>query len=38
MRQNPNRGRVYRCCACRDSSGNLLGPHCPNLAKARHGG
>ena len=38
MRPNPNRGRVYRCCACRDASGQLLGPHCPKLSNARHGG
>ncbi|GGL20690.1 site-specific integrase [Mangrovihabitans endophyticus] len=38
MRQNPNRGRVYRCCACRDSTGKLFDPHCPQLVKARHGG
>ncbi|WP_405433875.1 tyrosine recombinase XerC [Micromonospora sp. NBC_00617] len=38
MRQNPNRGRVYRCCACRDSTGRLLGPRCPKLSNARHGG
>ncbi|SCF49641.1 hypothetical protein GA0070216_13630 [Micromonospora matsumotoense] len=37
MRQNPNRGRVYRCCACRDSTGRLLGPRCPKLSNARHG-
>lgn len=38
MRQNPNRGRVYRCCACRDNNGRQLGPRCPKLVKARHGG
>ncbi|MEU4681340.1 tyrosine-type recombinase/integrase [Micromonospora sp. NPDC023737] len=37
MRRNPNRGRVYRCCACRDSTGRL-GPRCPKLSNARHGG
>jgi integrase len=37
MRLNPHRGRVYRCCACRDSDGRQLGARCPKLTTARHG-
>jgi hypothetical protein len=32
-----HRGRVYRCCACRDGEGQQLGAGCPKLATARHG-
>ncbi|MCT2587917.1 site-specific integrase [Actinophytocola gossypii] len=35
--QNPTRGRVYRRCACRDDSGDQLGPHCPKLDNRSHG-
>lgn len=34
---NPQRGRVYRRCACRDATGKQLGARCPKLAGARHG-
>jgi hypothetical protein len=37
MSRNPNRGRVYRRCACRDTNGKQLGAHCPELANRRHG-
>ncbi|WP_433727568.1 hypothetical protein ACQP2Y_12755 [Actinoplanes sp. CA-051413] len=30
-------GRVYRCCACRNSDGRQLGARCPKLSNARHG-
>jgi hypothetical protein len=35
--QEPNRGRVYRRCACRDGTGKQLGAHCPELTNRRHG-
>jgi integrase len=37
MRPNPNRGRVYRRCACRDDEGKQVGTLCPKLANPRHG-
>jgi hypothetical protein len=37
MSKNPNRGRVYRRCACRDTTGRRLGAHCPHLTNRRHG-
>jgi integrase len=37
MSRNPNRGRIYRRCACRDSTGRQLGARCPELANRRHG-
>jgi integrase len=37
MCRNPNRGRVYRRCACRDTAGKQLGARCPELANRRHG-
>jgi hypothetical protein len=37
MRPNPNRGRVYRRCACRNDDGKQLGTRCPKLANPRHG-
>jgi integrase len=37
MCRNPNRGRVYRHCACRDTAGKQLGAHCPELTNRRHG-
>ncbi|MGW1680915.1 site-specific integrase [Saccharopolyspora sp. NPDC002376] len=37
MASNPNRGRVYRRCGCRDQDGQQLGPHCPKLAAGKHG-
>jgi hypothetical protein len=37
MRPNPNRGRVYRRCGCRDKHGRQLGARCPLLANPRHG-
>jgi hypothetical protein len=37
MRPNPNRGRVYRRCGCRDEHGRQLGAGCPQLANPRHG-
>jgi integrase len=37
MSRNPNRGRVYRRCACRDATGKQLGAHCPELTNRRHG-
>ena len=40
MSRNPNRGRVYRRCACRDTTGKQLGARCPELGQppARHAG
>ena len=35
MRPNPNRGRVYRRCGCRDTNGRQLGARCPHLANPR---
>jgi Site-specific recombinase XerD len=37
MSRNPNRGRVYRRCACRDANGRQLGARCPQLINRRHG-
>jgi integrase len=37
MSRNPNRGRVYRRCACRDTASRQLGARCPELANRRHG-
>jgi hypothetical protein len=37
MSRNPNRGRVYRRCACRGATGKQLGAHCPELTNRRHG-
>lgn len=38
MSRNPNRGRTYRRCACRDTTGRQLGARCPELgANRRHG-
>lgn len=37
MSRNPNRGRVYRRCGCRDAAGRQLGAACPALAQRRHG-
>lgn len=37
MRPNPNRGRVYRRCACRDTNGKQLGTRCRKLTNPRHG-
>jgi hypothetical protein len=37
MSRNPNRGRVYRRCGCRDAAGRQLGAGCPALAQRRHG-
>jgi hypothetical protein len=37
MRPDPNRGRVYRRCGCRDEHGRQLGARCPQLANPRHG-
>jgi hypothetical protein len=37
MRPNPNRGRVYRRCACRHRNGKQLGARCPKLTNPRHG-
>jgi hypothetical protein len=37
MRPNPNWGRVYRRCGCRNSTGKQLGPRCPRLTNTRHG-
>ena len=37
MSRNPNRGRIYRRCACRDTTGRQLGARCPELANRRHG-
>ncbi|RDI23077.1 AP2-like DNA-binding integrase family protein [Lentzea flaviverrucosa] len=35
--KNPNRGRVYRRCACRDADGRQFGARCPKLANRKHG-
>lgn len=37
MSRNPNRGRVYRRCACRDTNGTQLGAGCRQLTNRRHG-
>jgi integrase len=37
MSRNPNRGRVYRRCGCRDAAGRQLGASCRALAQRRHG-
>jgi integrase len=37
MRPDPNRGRVYRRCGCRDEHGRQLGARCLQLANPRHG-
>ncbi len=37
MSSNPQRGRVYRRCGCRDAAGGQLGARCPKLAGGRHG-
>lgn len=37
MSRNPDRGRVYRRCGCRDHSGRQLGARCPDLTHRRHG-
>jgi len=37
MSRNPNRGRVYRRCGCRDAAGRQIGAGCPALAQRRHG-
>lgn len=37
MRSNPNRGRIYRRCGCRNPQGQQLGPHCPRLSTGKHG-
>jgi integrase len=37
MIRNSNRGRIYRRCACRDTTGKQLGARCPLLANRRHG-
>lgn len=37
MCSNPNRGRVYRRCACRDDNGRQLGTRCPELSHSKHG-
>ncbi len=38
MSMRPTRGRVYRRCACRDTTGKQLGTHCPHLAgNSKHG-
>ncbi|MGH3569409.1 MAG: hypothetical protein ACRDRH_25985 [Pseudonocardia sp.] len=37
MSRNPNRGRVYRRCGCRDATGRQLGARCPTLTQRRHG-
>ena len=37
MSRNPNRGRVYRRCACRDAAGRQFGARCPELSNRRHG-
>jgi hypothetical protein len=37
MCRNPNRGRVYRRCACRDTTGKQHGARCPELTNRRHG-
>ena len=35
--RNPNRGRIYRRCSCRDAAGAQLGARCPSLAHRGHG-
>ncbi|WP_170166759.1 tyrosine-type recombinase/integrase [Lentzea atacamensis] len=35
--KNPNRGRVYRRCACRSADGRQLGARCPKLTNRKHG-
>jgi hypothetical protein len=35
--KNPNRGRVYRRCACRAADGRQLGARCPKLTNRKHG-
>jgi hypothetical protein len=35
--KNPNRGRVYRRCACRNTDGKQRGARCPKLASSKHG-
>lgn len=35
--KNPNRGRVYRRCACRGTDGRQLGTRCPKLTNRKHG-
>jgi integrase len=37
MSRNPDRGRVYRRCGCRDADGRQLEAGCPALAQRRHG-
>lgn len=37
MSRNPNRGRIYRRCGCRDATGRQLGARCPTLTQRRHG-
>ncbi len=37
MSRNPNRGRVYRRCGCRDAAGRQIGAGCPAHAQRRHG-
>jgi integrase len=37
MTKDPNRGRVYRRCACRDTDGRQFGARCPELVHRRHG-
>lgn len=37
MARNPDRGRVYRRCGCRDATGRQLGARCPDLAHRHHG-
>ena len=37
MSRNPNRGRVYRRCGCRNANGTQLGAQCPQLTHRRHG-
>lgn len=37
MCSNPNRGRVYRRCGCRDADGKQFGARCPRLSDGKHG-
>ncbi|MDT7679936.1 MAG: hypothetical protein QOG57_246 [Pseudonocardiales bacterium] len=37
MARNPNRGRIYRRCSCRNAAGAQLGARCPGLAHRSHG-
>lgn len=37
MSRNPNRGRVYRRCGCRDAAGHQVGAACPAFVQRRHG-